>query len=536
MSPELLARLATVPIARGRAARSRTDRREQRHKKKSHRVRDRRRPVAAQGSVAKRKLPESKVACRRSPPAPRPSSRSPAGCCSCRRSTLEADDAADARHRLVERHRARRAALARKPKIEVDVRPSDLYRLTKAVPGSRHRRASCSRLNRLAGLHGRHLPSIRRETLVRARATTCLPFESSSTAASARSTAFLRPVAASSSPSRRTVLDARGRLFAVDNVSPGRARRKTTFPTVQATDHSRRLRVRRHRVGTPAPSTTDGSTDPTTRPARRRAPRPLQERPPDGHEEQHSQQERAQAEHLHRDRRRRSSSRSPVIQGPKLLKRNSGRRPRRARPRRRPARTEVSRRRPRQLLLLPSSRGPRWSSKSVVRAPAPRRRRRRLIVSPWQLAEGRRRLSSDVQPASKTRIRSSSRSDAAAHARPGPAVRQSCELGRPRRRHRRRLRRAHVDAGGRGQRSLRRSCLRATIATIEVNGNEVRLALDQRFPPSDQALQAHGAEARVGAKSSWPPAARSARTSKIVLTHGQAADARQLGHRQRASS
>lgn len=127
----------------------------------------------------------------------------------------------------------RKAAIARKPKIEVDVRTSDLYRLTKAVPGRADMPGVVLALNRLSRSTGVSFQTIAPQTVVTGQGYNVLPLNVVVNGRFGEVNSFLHQL-------RRLVtvkkarLDASGRLFSVDNVllaeSPA-----ATFPEVQAT-------------------------------------------------------------------------------------------------------------------------------------------------------------------------------------------------------------------------------------------------------------------------------------------------------------
>ena len=125
----------------------------------------------------------------------------------------------------------RKAAIARKPKIEVDVRTSDLYRLTKAVPERADVPGIVLELNRLSRGTGVSFRSIAPQPVVTGQGYNVLPLSVVVNGRFGEVNSFLHQL-------RRLVtvkkarLDASGRLFAVDNVELAESAGK--FPEVQA--------------------------------------------------------------------------------------------------------------------------------------------------------------------------------------------------------------------------------------------------------------------------------------------------------------
>jgi type IV pilus assembly protein PilO len=128
---------------------------------------------------------------------------------------------------------ARRAAISRKPTIEVDVRASDLFRLTKAVPGRADMPGIVLELNRLASGTGVTFNSITPSAVVNAQGYNVLPLAVVVNGRFGEVNTFLHQL-------RRLVtvrkgrLDASGRLFAIDNVDVAESA-DAKFPKVQAT-------------------------------------------------------------------------------------------------------------------------------------------------------------------------------------------------------------------------------------------------------------------------------------------------------------
>lgn len=126
----------------------------------------------------------------------------------------------------------RRAALAKKPKITIDVRHADLYRLTKAVPDRTDMAGIVLQLSRLAKRNGVGFHSITPAVEIPAAGYKVQPLNVVVEGRFAEVNGFLNTL-------RRLVtvrkgrLDAGGRLFAVDNVTISEPQ-EAKFPTVQA--------------------------------------------------------------------------------------------------------------------------------------------------------------------------------------------------------------------------------------------------------------------------------------------------------------
>jgi type IV pilus assembly protein PilO len=127
----------------------------------------------------------------------------------------------------------RRAAIASKPKIRVDVRSSDLYRLTKAVPGQQDMSGIVLELNRVAKSAGVNFDSITPSQPVQAQGYRVHPLAVVVSGRFGEVNGFLHSVRKLVTV-RKGKLDARGRLFAIDTVSVIEEPDKH-FPTVQAT-------------------------------------------------------------------------------------------------------------------------------------------------------------------------------------------------------------------------------------------------------------------------------------------------------------
>jgi hypothetical protein len=155
---------------------------------------------------------------------------------------------------------ARRAELAR-PKAEIRVRPSDLYRLSKALPVSPDIAGVMLEVNRLAALHGVTFRSIRSNSPVPATSYMVHPFEVSLEGRFANVSSFLGDLRKLVRVKKQR-LDVRGRLFAVDTLALGKPEGEKKFPTVKAT-----VTLDAFSFTPPAstaPSTTTTSTDANT--------------------------------------------------------------------------------------------------------------------------------------------------------------------------------------------------------------------------------------------------------------------------------
>jgi Tfp pilus assembly protein PilO len=138
----------------------------------------------------------------------------------------------DAKITIVERDiAARRAELAR-PKAEIRVRPSDLYRLSKALPGSPDIAGVMLEVNRLAGLHGITFRSIKSQPPVPSSSYMVHPFEVVLEGRFSNVSGFLGDLRKLVRV-KKQLLDVRGRLFAVDGLQLTAPDQKD-FPTVKA--------------------------------------------------------------------------------------------------------------------------------------------------------------------------------------------------------------------------------------------------------------------------------------------------------------
>lgn len=127
----------------------------------------------------------------------------------------------------------RKAAIARKPKIVVDVRTSDLYRLTKAVPERADVPGIVLELNRLSRGTGVKFHSIAPQPVVTGQGYNVLPLSVVVNGRFGEVNSFLHQLRRLVTV-KKTRLDASGRLFAVDNVELAEST-KAKFPEVQAT-------------------------------------------------------------------------------------------------------------------------------------------------------------------------------------------------------------------------------------------------------------------------------------------------------------
>ncbi len=127
----------------------------------------------------------------------------------------------------------RRAAIAAKPRIDVGVRASDLYRLTKAVPGRTDMPGVVLELNRLARESGVTFDSITPSQVIPAQGYNVQPLNVLVSGQFTAVNAFLHKLRKQVTV-RKGKLDARGRLFAIDTVAIAENPDKK-FPTVQAT-------------------------------------------------------------------------------------------------------------------------------------------------------------------------------------------------------------------------------------------------------------------------------------------------------------
>jgi Tfp pilus assembly protein PilO len=166
----------------------------------------------------------------------------------------------DAKIVVVERNiAARRAELAR-PKAEIRVRPSDLYRLSKALPGSPDIAGVLLEVNRLAGLHGITFKSIESQPPVPGTSYMVHPFQVTLEGRFANVSSFLGDLRKLVRV-KKQLLDVRGRLMAVDGLQLSAPDEKK-FPTVKAIVTLDAFAF--NGIAPPAASETTTSTDATT--------------------------------------------------------------------------------------------------------------------------------------------------------------------------------------------------------------------------------------------------------------------------------
>lgn len=127
----------------------------------------------------------------------------------------------------------RRAALAKKPKIDVNVRSSDLFRLTKAVPDGTDMTGVVLELSRLSKRAGVQFHSIAPAQPVVGMGYNVQPLTVVVNGRFGEINRFLHSLRKTVTV-RKGKLDARGRLFAIDDIAVGEAE-KLKFPSVTAT-------------------------------------------------------------------------------------------------------------------------------------------------------------------------------------------------------------------------------------------------------------------------------------------------------------
>ena len=157
---------------------------------------------------------------------------------------------------------ARRAELAR-PKAEIRVRPSDLYRLSKALPGNPDIAGVMLEINRLAGLHKITFRSITSQPPVPATSYMVHPFEVQLEGRFANVSSFLGDLRKLVRVKKQT-LDVRGRLFAVDTLALQKPDGDKKFPTVKAIVTLDAFNFTGAAPAAPGTSSTADSTDATT--------------------------------------------------------------------------------------------------------------------------------------------------------------------------------------------------------------------------------------------------------------------------------
>jgi Tfp pilus assembly protein PilO len=127
---------------------------------------------------------------------------------------------------------ARRAALAR-PRAEVNLRVSDLYRLTKAMPSDLGIAGVMLEINRLASRHGVSFTSITPATAVVASGYLVQPLDVSLQGRFTSVSGFLADLRRLVSVRHKT-LDVRGRLFSIDDIELGQPESPRKFPNISA--------------------------------------------------------------------------------------------------------------------------------------------------------------------------------------------------------------------------------------------------------------------------------------------------------------
>ena len=157
---------------------------------------------------------------------------------------------------------ARRAELAR-PKAEIRVRPSDLYRLSKALPGNPDIAGVMLEINRLAGLHKITFRSITSQPPVPTTSYMVHPFEVTLEGRFGNVSSFLGDLRKLVRV-KKQVLDVRGRLFAVDTLALSKPDGEKKFPTVKAVVTLDAFNFTGGAAAAPGTSTTADSTDATT--------------------------------------------------------------------------------------------------------------------------------------------------------------------------------------------------------------------------------------------------------------------------------
>jgi Tfp pilus assembly protein PilO len=156
----------------------------------------------------------------------------------------------------------RRSALARKPKISVDVRSSDLFRLTKAVPDRTDMSGIMLELSRQAQRSGVTFEAITPSSTVEALGYQVQPLAVVVNGRFGQIGEFMNRLRKLVTV-RKSHLDAGGRLFAVDNVELIEPETPAKFPVVKAT-----VTLDAFVYAGGAPSEADGTTpsDTTTPP------------------------------------------------------------------------------------------------------------------------------------------------------------------------------------------------------------------------------------------------------------------------------
>jgi Tfp pilus assembly protein PilO len=163
---------------------------------------------------------------------------------------------------------ARRAALAKKPKITVDVRSSDLYRLTKAVPDRTDMPGVVLQLSRISKSTGVRFDSITPSQPIIGQGYNVQPLTVVVVGRFGNVNDFLHRLRKLVTV-RKQHLDARGRLFSIDGVTVGEDD-KLHYPNVEASIVLNSFVY----AGGSAPATADGTTPAGTTPSDTSTPAP----------------------------------------------------------------------------------------------------------------------------------------------------------------------------------------------------------------------------------------------------------------------
>jgi Tfp pilus assembly protein PilO len=134
----------------------------------------------------------------------------------------------------VESQVAERRTQLQRPRANVRVRASDLYRLTKALPDEVDVPGIILELGRLAGTRGVAVSSITPSPQVAAIGYAVQPVSVSLEGRFSSVSGFLGDIRRLVRV-RKGTLDVRGRLFSVDDVSLGQPEQPKTFPSIKAT-------------------------------------------------------------------------------------------------------------------------------------------------------------------------------------------------------------------------------------------------------------------------------------------------------------
>ena len=162
----------------------------------------------------------------------------------------------------------RRAAIASKPKIRVDVRSSDLYRLTKAVPDRTDMPGVVLQLSRISKSTGVRFDSITPSQPIIGQGYNVQPLTVVVVGRFGNVNDFLHRLRKLVTV-RKQHLDARGRLFSIDGVTVGEDD-KLHYPNVEASIVLNSFVY----AGGSAPATADGTTPAGTTPSDTSTPAP----------------------------------------------------------------------------------------------------------------------------------------------------------------------------------------------------------------------------------------------------------------------